>query len=328
MARTPAGIRALRFRWAQLLTPDVHPLMCVLSSNDSANLFPCGRGFTLNRPPFRTFSVAPRVLATAVCAAITLHAFPSTAQDPAREPASGIVAAESFHLEGSIGLWRPAAGFVIATDAPGIPGTRVDARRDLGLSRHGLPQFQLVIRPAKKHKIRFQYIPITYDSTATLPRDIFVNGTRYDQGGDVQSSLDWQSYRLGYEYDFLVRRWGFAGAIGELKQTNFTLTVHGTSGDQAPRTTLPTPAAGGIVRVYPIERLSFTAEFTGIRVPYRSDRRYGGYYAELDAYTTANFTRSVGMHFGYRSFWIDHLGARNSATLPLHGPYLGATVRF
>jgi hypothetical protein len=266
-------------------------------------------------------------LVLAVCGAIGLFAPSAAAQDAIADPAAG-AAAESFHMEAAGAFWRPAAGFIIATDAPGIPGTRVDTTRDLGLANRRLPQIQLVIKPAKKHKIRLQYIPITYDSTATLPRDIDVNGTRYRQGEVITWSLDWQAYRVGYEYDFFVKPWGFVGVIGELKQTNFSLTVRGAAGDQSPRTTLPTPATGGIVRVYPVRRVSITGELTGVRVPGHPDQHYGGYYVELDAYGTVSLVKNAGVQFGFRSFDIDHLGARNSATLSLRGLYVGAVVRY
>src|SRR4051812_32970212 len=213
-------------------------------------------------------SVALRLSVLAALGACALCPSLAAAQNSAADRGGG-AAAESYRVEAGAAFWRPAADFIIATDAPGLPGTRVDATRDLGLANHRLPQIQVVLKPAKHHKVRLQYIAIAYDATATLPRDVVINGTRYSEGEVVTSSLDWQAYRVGYEYDFLVKRWGFVGIVGELKQTNFSLTVHGSAGDQSPRTTLPTPAAGGVARVYPARRVALTAELTGIRVPGR-----------------------------------------------------------
>lgn len=237
-------------------------------------------------------------------------------------------AGETYHIEVAAGCWRPHPIIVLASDGRGIRGTRIDFMHDLGMTARGFPELQIILRPVTRHKVRFQWIRITYDSTATLPHDETFNGISYPQGASVISRLDWRAYRLGYEYDFVVKSRGFAGFIIEAKQTDVRAQLTSARADEVARTRVPIPAIGAVGRVYLGARLSLTGELTGLKVPDNPSQTYGGHYAELDLYGTLNVTNRVGAQIGYRSLDIDHFGESNSGTLALRGVYVGAVVRY
>jgi hypothetical protein len=265
-------------------------------------------------------------LSLLVCLAVALCLpWIACAQDPPRL-IDDLPTSETYHIQAVARYWGPSADIVVSSDAPGIPGTRIDLKNDLGLTTQRFPELQLVLRPALRHKVRLEYIPIHYQSTATPPRDIIFNGITYRLGLPATAILDWKAYRFGYEYDFLVKDRGFAGFIAEVKHTDVQVHVLSALADEVRRQEMPLPAIGGVVRVYPAAKISLTGEVTFFGVPDRPGGHYGGHYADLDVYGTLNFTHNIGAQVGFRQLDINHLGASDSATFTLKGIYVGAFI--
>lgn len=275
-----------------------------------------------------------RVYAAATLfAALVLVATPADAQyrpRPLNDPATG----ETFHIEGSIGFWNPTAKIVIASEALGIVGDDIDFQKDLGLTDKRLPEVQLVLRPFRSHKLRFQYIPIIYDQSATPTRSIVFNGQRYQIGFPVASTLSWKAYRFSYEYDFIVTNRGFGGFILETKYTDVTaqLTTAALgpvpSIDEFARARAPIPALGGIARVYVVPNISITGEVTGFKLPASIDKRYSAHYVDVDVYGTVNFTNNIGAQMGYRVLDVGYLIKTDSGSMTLRGLYFGVVARY
>ena len=179
-----------------------------------------------------------------------------------------------------------------------------------------------------RHKLRLQYIPIRFDSTSAPPRDLLFNGLTYRAGLRVTTRLDWTTYRFGYEYDFIVGRRATAGFIAEVKHTIVRAELRTAPADEVSRQAMPVPAVGGIVRVYPVTRLSLTGEATFFGVPDRADGHFGGHIADIDLSAVWNVTRHLGAQGGFRTIDIHHLGEWNTATFTLKGVYIGALVRY
>src|SRR5437870_4966827 len=134
----------------------------------------------------RLYSFAAVLAACALCAA------PARAQykpKPLNDPATG----EKFHIEAGAGYWSPSADITVQSESLGIGGDLVDLKKDLGLTDQKFPDFQLLLRPALRHKFRLQYIPIKYVQTGTPARDIVFNGIKYPLAIPVNSTLDWKA---------------------------------------------------------------------------------------------------------------------------------------
>ena len=99
----------------------------------------------------------------------------------------------------------------VASDSFGISGTNISLVTDLGAEQQWLHDIRVVVRPAKLHKIRFQFTNIKYDAESVLTRTIVFNGVTYNIGIPLASEVKWQEYRLGYEFDFISRSRGFVG---------------------------------------------------------------------------------------------------------------------
>lgn len=239
-------------------------------------------------------------------------------------PATG----EVYNVEFAANLWTPTPEMTVASEALGIAGTTIDLVADLAVESKQLPEFRLVIRPGRKHKLRFQYIPIEYTSSTTLETSIVFNGIRYDVGVPVDATLKWRAWRIGYEYDVVYRDRGFFGLVFESKytdvQTDLTSEVVGT---QFARARAPIPTAGIIGRGYILPNISLTGEFTGIALPQISDK-YDGHFYDFDIYGTVNFTNAVGVQLGYRSMDLEFRIEEDSGDFLLRGWYFGGVVRF
>jgi hypothetical protein len=235
---------------------------------------------------------------------------------------------EAYRVEAFIATWRPRADVTLSSDAEGVPGTRIDLRSELGLVNESFPEVQITVRPGLKHKIRFQYIPIHFDAVAAIPRPIVFNGATYPAGLLVTTSLDWTTYRFGYEYDFALTRRGSAGVVAEVKHTLVRARLLSAMANEASRQAMPVPALGGVARLQVSTRVSVKGELTFFGVPDRPDGHYGGHIADLDLSAAWNLSRYVGAQAGFRNIDINHLGEWNTATVGLKGVYVAALVRY
>ena len=99
---------------------------------------------------------------------------------PVRAQLSDRATGETYHVEVGGLFWSPTPDIAITSESlPGIPGSRIDFVSDLGIEQTRFRQLKLVLRPATKHKFRFEYTPITYEAVGSLTADIVFNGIRF-----------------------------------------------------------------------------------------------------------------------------------------------------
>jgi hypothetical protein len=277
-----------------------------------------------------------RVYSSVLAAALTLMAAPAFAQFQPRsleDPATG----EKYWIEASALLWRPSADVQVTSNGLGIVGTEVNFKRDLGLQDGNLPEFHVVLRPGRKHKLRLDHIPIKYSQEAYPVQTEFVfNGQKYNVGVPVNWLVDWKAYRYSYEYDFVSKDRGFGGLILEAKRTNLKTELRTPARPDADTFSIDgyLPALGGIFRVYVVPNISITGEIVGVGVPKSVEDTLSGsgYYVDYDFYGTLNFINNVGVQVGYRAMNVavnvvgQQEGGRGS--LLLRGLYFGVVARY
>jgi hypothetical protein len=244
-------------------------------------------------------------------------------------PVPETVTGERYHVEAAAGFWSPAADMSIASEGLGIVGSKIDFKQDLGLNDARFRELHLLLRPATKHKFRFQYIPIKYSAQAVqISRDIVFNGQRYRVGLPVNWALDWKAYRFGYEYDFIYRDRGFGGVVVDFKYTDVQATLESPIVNEFAHARAPIPSIGGIGRFYIFPNLSITGELTMIAIPDSVSESFDAHYKDLDIYGTYNFTNNIGAQFGYRSFDLGYLVDDDTGSFVLKGVYFGVVARY
>jgi len=266
-----------------------------------------------------------RCVSGILAAALALTAAPALAQFKPR-PISN--PSERFHIEGSAGFWNPSATMSISSESLGIGGSTIDFKKDLGLTDKRFGELHAVLKASRKHKFRFQYIPIKYEQRATIPRDIVFNGQLYRVGFPVNSSLEWKAYRFGWEYDFIVTERGFGGFILDFKYTDVHASLQSPANSEFANARAPIPTIGGIVRLYPVSMVSITGELTGIKVPESLSEDFRTHYADLDIYGTVNVTSNIGAQLGYRSFDVGYRVDQDTGSFTLKGLYFGIVARY
>jgi hypothetical protein len=275
-----------------------------------------------------------RLIATTVCLFAGLcAAAPAEAQYGARRATSNRATGEDYHIELAGTIWNPTPDpVVIYSESLGIDPTAVDFVNTLGIEKTTFKQLKIVLRPATKHKFRFEYTPINYDAQKVVNASFVFNGQRFDIGVPVTTNLKWKAYRFGYEWDFVYRDRGFAGLLLDLKYTDITATLAAPTVGvaQFTRARAPIPAIGFIARGYVAPNISITGEFSAFKLPDKAlaSNDYSGKYYDFDLYGTVNFNNYVGAQLGYRSLDVFYKVKLDSGTMTLKGPYFGGVVRF
>lgn len=274
-----------------------------------------------------------RLFATTICLFAGLYAAaPAEAQYGARRAGSNRATGETYHVEVAGTLWSPTPEIAIASEGLGQLGDNIDFVNTLGIEKKTFKQLKVVLRPATKHKFRFEYTPITYTAQKTVPVTFVFNGQRFDIGVPVTTDLKWNAYRIGYEWDFIYRDRGFAGLVLDLKYTELsaTLTAPTVGAAQFTEAKAPIPAIGFIARGYVVPNISITGEFTAFKLPEKAlnSDDYSGKFYDFDIYGTVNFSDNFGAQAGYRSFDVFYKVKQDTGTLKLTGLYFGGVARF
>jgi hypothetical protein len=275
------------------------------------------------------------------CLAITIGllagvstAIPAEAQYTARRGSDNRATGETYRVEVGGTFWNPKPDIVISSESLGIVGDNVDFVNTLGMEQTRFKQLKVVLRPGRKHKLRFEYTPITYTAQRNVPTSFVFNGQRYSVGLPVASELEWKAYRFGYEWDFLYMDRGFAGVLLETKYTDvsasLTANVVGTTATEFARAQAPIPAIGFIGRGYVVPNISITGEFSFFKLPEQAldSDDYSAKYYDFDLYGTVNFSDHFGAQLGYRSFDVFYKVEQDLGTLKLKGMYFGGVARF
>jgi hypothetical protein len=241
------------------------------------------------------------------------------------DPATG----EKYHFELSGIFWQPSPDITISSSAlTGEPGTAINLRADLGVENQSLYEVRGVIRPARKHKFRVDYMPIQYSADKILEATIIFNGQRFDAGVPVSTEVDWKIWNLFYEYDFVYRDRGFAGILVGAKYNDVRVDLTSPLTAEFTSAKGPIPAVGGIGRVYFAANISVTGQVTLFDMPDEVANDWNGDMYDIDVYGTVNLTNNFGITGGYRSLEIDYRVELDSGRIDLSGWYVGGAVRF
>jgi hypothetical protein len=199
---------------------------------------------------------------------------------------------------------------------------------DLGIQQKRIGELRFVLRPARKHKFRVSYLPMTYSAQSTVHRDFTFNGIRYGLNLPVTTDLSWKTWAVGYEYDFLYRDRWFVGLVLQAKFTDVQVNLAAPIGVDFVRAQAPIPNVGGIARVYVVPNISITGELVGFKIPQTVNTDFSAHYFDFDLYGTVNFNDYVGAQVGYRSLDLGYIIEKDQGSFKMKGLYFGGVARF
>ena len=260
------------------------------------------------------------------CVCLLVGVSPADAQFERADPPP----AEDFRVEVGAMFFRPSPDLRIQTGALAqITSGEVDFVEEFNIEDRFFTEFRFVAKPGRKHKIRFNYLAVRFEESATLRRTITFGGRTFTIGVPAVADLNWDLWRFGYEWDFVARDRGFVGLIGELKHNRVgaDLSALGIAA-VTHEANAPGPSIGIIGRGYPHPLVSITAEFTGFKVPDAFSEEFEAELYDFDIYGTVSIGRHVGIQGGYRSIIAEYIVDEDTGDLKLQGPYFGGVVRF
>lgn len=284
----------------------------------------------MNRMPMKSLlalaCAAACVLAAAVPAAAQYRPLPQSSGGYGAPEVKG----EKYYIELGANTWKPVPDFMFKSEGLGIAGTEIDLDADLGLESKSMYEVRLVLRPSKRNKLRFHYLPMKYAGDTILSRDIVFNGILFPLRIPVQTEFQWNAYRFTYELDVIARSRGYVGILLEAKYADAKLNLTSPISTEFVKARAPIPAAGLVARVYPLSFASVTGEFTYFRLPdsVAVDQNASLSSFDFDVYGTVNFTNNLGVQGGYRSIDMGFRIDLDEGTIKLKGPYVGGVVRF
>jgi len=241
---------------------------------------------------------------------------------------NNVVPAEDYHVELGAVFWTPSPEVLVSVGSLGVIGSEIDFVNDFGIQDKTFTEFRATLKPGRKHKIRFQYVPISYDGATILQRDIVFAGRVFRLNIPASAALDWKLWRFGYEWDFISRERGYVGLIGELKYNDVKAEIGALGTVSIGEQRAPIPALGITGRGYIGRFVSITGEFTGFKLPDSFNQEFVVEFWDFDLYGTVNIGRHVGVQGGYRSIDAHYLVDQDVGQLNLKGLYLGGVVRF
>lgn len=269
-------------------------------------------------------------LTAVLCLLVLLSASPAFAQYAGRGGLSDPATGETYRVEIGGFLWNPTPTLLVRSESLEIIGDQIDFVNDFEIDNATFRQLRVALRPARKHKFRFEYTPIRYNNDeATLRRSIVFNGQRFDLALPVIADMKWNAMRFGYEWDFIYRDRGFLGLLLEAKYTDIEASLENRIvGREFARARAPIPAIGLIGRVYVVPNVAITGEFSGFKLPETIDEDYQGRFYDFDLYGTLNFSDNFGVQAGYRSLTVFYRVELDEGDLKMKGLYFGGVVRF
>jgi len=257
---------------------------------------------------------------------LTASVAPAQTAQPDPKPNPNNAVGEKNWIEFGANWWQPGIDGSVQSDRLGLAGSQIDFQGDLAFDTSRQADFRLVLRPAKKHKIRMQYTPTEFTGESLLTRDINFAGTVYPVSLPVESQLTWRVFRVGYQWDFFYRPRGFVGVIIETGMINMNAGIDSIIGSAEVAATSPIVAFGLAGRFYPIRHLAINMEGTGLLADVDAENSLET--LALDFSATYNFTNYVGVSGGWKRTSTKLQLDADRGTVIFAGLWIGGVFRY
>ena len=250
---------------------------------------------------------------------------------------SNPVPGENYHVEFGLVFWNTEPGIVLGSPALNVfSPVPIDFVQALNLENDRFREFRAVLKGGK-HKLRVSRVSVNFSQTILPPSTVTIGGSTFPVTGPTSGEVDWDMFRIGYEYDFGKADKGYIGFITEVKYNHVTAelsvpSVRATATLQDVK--VPAPQLGVVARVYPHKLVSITGEFTGFKVwsflreKLSDAETFEANFKDFDVYGTVSITRFLGVQGGYRNLSMDYIVDAETGDLSLKGLYFGGMVRF
>ncbi len=270
-----------------------------------------------------------RIVSSILCLAFVLGAAPAQAQYGVSGP-SNRATGETYKFEFSAYLWNPTPDLAIRSEWRGIVGDRIDLVEDLGLEKTRFAQIRAVLRPATKHKLRFEFTPIHYEQPEGLltpRRDLQRAALQPVVAGRDDAEVERLSLHLRVRHH-LSRTAASSGSCSRRstptsRRRSETSSSRSSCG-RAHRSPQSAPSAACMSR--PTSRSPASSAVSSC--PRASTRITGESSSTSTSTGPSTSLNNVGAQLGYRRFEVNYKVETDEGELQIKGPYVGGVVRF
>ena len=224
--------------------------------------------------------------------------------------------------------WFPSLDGNVKVDKAGIIGSTIDFEKDLGIEDENYPSVEVLLGSGRHH-LSLAYTSIHYSGYNTPSRPITFNGQTYNTTDTIDSSIEYRTFDLHYQYDFLNLEnvlAGFSlGAVLQVKHLDGEVGLKTTTGnviDEKEDFTLPIPMIGLNLHMGMLADI-LEARLRGTAIGYAGNTIY-----ELMADISWTPLPFLDIHGGYKTFVIDINEDDVIFDHDMSGPFVALTVSF
>ena len=198
----------------------------------------------------------------------------------------------------------------------------IDFVNDLGVEdKKGFVEGRITLELGG-HSLRYGYMPLKWDGSKNVSQEIKFGADTFTASTLVNTNLDVDYHRLGYQYNIIDTLDNHLGVIFELKYLNGEATLRSASLEETESISLPLPAVGVSAQVGLPFLFSVGGEVTGITL--------GSYAYLVDAEAMVNLKPApfVVISGGYRVLKIHAEKDLDSGDITVQGPFLNVRADF
>lgn len=229
-------------------------------------------------------------------------------------------AGEFYRVEFEYRNWR---GKLVSELEVGPDSTNISLSDDLGIADERIHHFMGAVRLVSWLKVRGSYFKREYAATATIRRDLTIDGTTIPALTDVDTAQSLEYLTIGAEADLYGSEYFVFSAVGDYTRFRTDTLLEGSNGSlvDLEQRELALLTLGLKLRIYLTPNFAVTGEASGMK------RDGSGVLTNLDAVASYNFNRNIAVSFGYQHRYA-RLDQGDREIYRLKGSYFGATVRF
>ena len=205
----------------------------------------------------------------------------------------------------------------------GPNSTNVSLSDDLGVPDERIHHFMGAVRMVSWLKARGSYLKREYAATATIRRDLTMDGTTIPALTDVDTAQTLEYGTIGAEGDLYSSEYFVFSAVGDYTRFRTDTRLLGSNGSLVDlgQRELALLTLGLKLRIYLTPNFAVTGEASGMK------RDGSGVLTNVDGVVNYNFNRNFAVSFGYQHRYA-RIDQGDREIYRLKGSYFGATVRF
>ncbi len=213
--------------------------------------------------------------------------------------------------------WFTSLNSSVKVTEANIIGTNIDLVDDLGVGDSENFWEGRITLELGSHKLRYSYMPMKWDGSKTISKDIVFKGKTYTASTVVDSELDIKYHRLTYEYDIIDTLDNRLGILLEVKYFDIDASLKDSTLvlDESESIKVPLPSVGLTANIGLPLLLNVGGEVTGVSL--------GNYGYIVDAEAAVNFKPLpfITVSGGYRYLKLHVEVNDDEGDFELNGPY-------